>query len=242
MTGIAIVAALDRELAPLVHNWQSNTFSCGGRYFRVHERDELVAVAGGIGRTAATTVAGAMVERYRPEMLISAGLAGALVQGLQAGSVFSPHMVIDSSSGTQYRSESGNGILVTVDEIVDSASKQALRAKFKAAAVDMEAAAIAEVARRERIRFRCIKAISDESDFEMPPLRQFVDAQGKFREARFVLWAMSRPLRWPSLIPLAGNARRAARALGDSLRELSSKTLEPCCGAIADKSAKVLDV
>lgn len=238
MTAIAIIAALDRELAPLVRDWQGITFSHGGHNFRGHEHSGTVAVAGGIGRTAATIAAQAMIERYHPEMLISAGVAGAAREELQAGSMFFPRVIIDSATGTQYMSESGNGTLVTADGIADRASKQALRAEFGADAVDMEAAAIADVARRGRIKFRCVKAISDEADFEMPALGRFVDAQGQFRTASFVLWAVPRPQRWPALIRLASNTRLAAQKLCDFLRELSNPSQKPSCAATTDEVSK----
>jgi nucleoside phosphorylase len=226
MNTIAIIAALDRELVPLVRSWQSRWFNHNGRRFRVYEQGNLVAVAGGIGRKAAGITARALVVQYHPRVLISAGVAGATQNDLAAGTVITPEIVFDSASGAEYRADSGSGALVTADEIADSSLKQALAARFHASAVDMEAAAVAQVAQQERIGFRCVKAISDPADLVMPPLNQFVDEQGQFRAAKFAVWAALRPRHWPGIVALARDTRRASQALCGYLEGAASRTLE----------------
>lgn len=220
MSVTAIIAAMKRELAPLVPNWPSHLFSHNARTFRVYEHKHLAAVAGGIGSGAAAVAAQAMIAQYRPQMLISVGVAGALVPDLMVGTVFVPSIVIDSASGTEYRCDAGSGILVTSTAIAGNVSKRALAEKFRASAVDMEAAAVAEVAREERTNFRCVKAISDEADFVMPPLNQFVDGEGQFKTAQFMAWAAIRPSQWPRVLALSRNTNRAIEALCDYLTSL----------------------
>lgn len=222
MSVTAIIAAMERELAPLVRNWRSRSFTHNGRSFGVYEHENLAAVAGGIGPGAAAVAARAMVARYRPQVLISAGLVGALVPGLRVGTVFAPSVVIDSASGSEYRCDTGSGILVTSCEIAGSTFKRALSEKFHASAVDMEASAVAEVARQERTTFRCVKAISDEADFVLPPLKQFVDGEGKFKTAQFSAWVAIHPLQWRRILALARNTNRAANALCEHLGSLST--------------------
>lgn len=220
MSVIAIIAALERELSPLVRDWKSRSFDYDGRNFRVHEHKELVAVAGGIGRRAAATAARAMVDRYHPQVLVSAGVAGALAQGLRVGTVILPNRIIDSADRREYRCDSGSGTLVTADEIADAASKQVLADEFHALAVDMEAAGVAAIAQRQQIRFGCVKAISDEIDFVMPPINWFVDGEGRFHTTSFGIWAALRPARWPGLVTLARNTRLASIALCNYLKEI----------------------
>jgi len=227
MSGIAIVAALERELAPFVRNWKSVYFSHSGREFRAYEHESLVAIAGGIGRHAAEIAAKAIMAQYKPQMLISAGLAGALLHSLKVGSVITPNVVVDAATGKEYRSEVGGGVLVTADEIANTQSKATLVEKFHALAVDMEAAAVAEFAQQNGIAFRCVKAISDEADFVMPPLNQFVDETGSFQNGKFAAWAAFRPLQWPKVISLARNSSRASVALRDWLkRNINNNLLE----------------
>lgn len=220
MSTVAIVAALDRELTPLVRNWQTRSFSHKKRNYRVYECTGFVAVAGGIGCEAAGAAARALVAEYRPQVLVSAGVAGATQAELRAGTVITPATIIDSRTGEEYHSESGNGILVTTDEVADQELKQQLAQRFSACAVDMEAAAVAAIAQQEAIHFRCIKAISDEAGFRMPPVNQFVDQDGQFQAARFAGWAALRPMRWADIAALARNTRCASKALCNHLKVL----------------------
>jgi hypothetical protein len=64
-----------------------------------------------------------------------------------------------------------------------------------------------------------VKAISDELDFAMPPMNQFVDSDGNFTTASFMAWAAVRPGQWPGILRLARNSSRAIHALCDWLRK-----------------------
>lgn len=226
---LAIIAALDREIQPLVRNWRRAQLREGGLTCYLHE--DMVAVAGGIGCEAARRAARAVVSEYQPRMLVSAGLAGALIRSLKAGNVIVPNVIIDGPSGAEYRCNFGEGvlgggILVTAGEVAGSASKPELVEKFHALAVDMEAAGVAEVAREEQIGFRCVKAISDEADFPMPPMSRFIDSRGNFQTAQFARWTVFRPAQWMTVMALARNSNRAARALCDWLREKTAGGLQ----------------
>jgi nucleoside phosphorylase len=226
MSTIAIVAALEREIAPLVRNWESSVFDHEGRRFRVFQRENLVALAGGIGSAAASRAAKAVIAQFKLDALISTGLAGALTDELKVGSMFAPNVIIDASSGTEYRFNSGEGILVTASEIAETTSKHALAARYHAAAVDMEAAAVAEVARQQGIAFSCVKAISDEADFVMPPLTRFVSPDGEFQTARFVSWLAVHPKCWRQTMTLSHNSKRAAQVLCDYLVKSGAEGLK----------------
>jgi adenosylhomocysteine nucleosidase len=68
------------------------------------------------------------------------------------------------------------------------------------------------------LRFRAIKAISDEADFEMGELGKFVTEDGQFREKRFALYAALRPAKWGKVIALGRNSSKALAALTEVLR------------------------
>ena len=232
MNAIAIIAALDRELKPLVESWKQSRVEFQGKTFTMYEHRNLVAVAGGIGSRAAERAARAVVAQYRPEALISAGLAGALIRSLKVGCVVTPNVIMDSNSGNEYRCTLGDGliaggVLVSASEIAGQESKQKLVEDFHALAVDMEAAAVAEVARDAGIGFCCVKAISDESGFPMLPLNQFVNPEGDFLTSKFVLWAIFRPWTWSRVIALGRNRNRATHTLCDWLKVHVTSGLRP---------------
>ena len=211
---IALIAALERELHPLARGWNVTELVDQGRSYRVYRCNDVLAVAGGIGAGAAGKLARAIVAKYRPQTLVSVGVAGALIRSLKVANVVTPNVIIDAATGHEYRCEAGGGILVSAAQISGStAARQALVEKFHALAVDMEAAAVAEVARAEQVGFRCVKAISDEAGFSMPNLGSFVDEQGRFATGKFVAWAIWRPWVWPKVIALARNTGKAVRAL-----------------------------
>ncbi|HZD93172.1 MAG TPA: hypothetical protein VE133_02900 [Candidatus Sulfotelmatobacter sp.] len=225
MSRTVIIAAMEREVKPLVQGWQQSSISDGSRSFHVFERDELIVVISGIGRKHAEAASRAALTQYRPAQLVSAGVAGALIRSMKAGSVVTPNIVVDAADGVEYRCSFepgavvGGGVLVTADEIADADTKKKLVDGFHALVVDMEAAAVARVAAEARLDFRCIKAISDETDFVIPPLRQFVDAEGNFLASRFALWTMLRPWRWANVAELGRNSAKAANALCEWLRK-----------------------
>ena len=218
MSKIAIIAAMEREIAPLVRGWQRGTLSSGERKYLVFDRDGVVAVVSGIGCRNAELAARSIVAQYRPAILISVGLAGALIRSLKAGSVFTPNVVVSAADGTEYRCTADSnhvsgGVLVSAGEIAGAQVKQELVNRFHGLVVDMEAAGVAKAAQEAQVGFRCVKAISDEADFTMPPMGKFVTAAGDFQTGKFALWAALRPWQWSTVAALARNSKRAAQAL-----------------------------
>src|SRR5208337_2685402 len=65
--------------------------------------------------------------------------------------------------------------------------------------------------------FGALKAISDDSAFEMPALDRFVAHDGSFRSVRFACHVALRPWLWRTTIALARNSAKASRALCGAL-------------------------
>src|SRR5882757_3718770 len=100
MSKIAIIAALEREIHSLVKDWRLTSIQHEGRNFTFHEGGHAVVVCGGIGAEAARRAAEAAIAHYSPDLLISAGVAGALVPDLHVGDTIFPAMVIDTKDGS----------------------------------------------------------------------------------------------------------------------------------------------
>ncbi|HWF05604.1 MAG TPA: hypothetical protein VHA06_18100 [Candidatus Angelobacter sp.] len=221
---IAIIAAMERELAPLVKGWKKSVLSSGERKFTVFESDGLIAIISGIGCNNAALAASAVVEKFHPSTLMSVGLAGALIRSLKVGSIFTPNVVVDASDSAEYRcaadsSRISGGVLVSAAEIADAEAKKQLVQGFHALVVDMEAAGVARIAQEANIDFRCVKAISDEADFAMPPMGKFLTSDGNFQTGKFAAWAAVRPWQWFRVAALARNSSKATRALCGWLSE-----------------------
>jgi adenosylhomocysteine nucleosidase len=225
---IAIVAALEREIHPLVKNWFSVVVSHEGREFIFYEAEYAIAVAGGIGAQAARRAAEAVIVKYSPHLIISAGVAGALVPDLKAGDMIFPAVVIDTQDGSRHetriqnspmgQSALGRTVLATYPDIASVVQKQQLAKSYGAHSVDMEAAAVARAAEKYSLPFIAIKAISDEVGFEIPEMARFV-RDGRFQTRNFVLHIVFRPWLWVPVIRLARNTQLASENLCAWLRE-----------------------
>jgi adenosylhomocysteine nucleosidase len=225
MSRTVIIAAMEREVKPLVQGWRRSSINDGARSFTAFEKDDRAVVISGIGCSNAEAAGQAAIAQYRPTQLVSAGLAGALIRSLKAGSVVTPNVVVDAVDGAEYRCtlESGGvvggGVLVSAALIAGAEDKQKLVERFHGLVVDMEAAGVARAAQEAGIGFRCVKAISDEADFVMPPLNRFVDAAGNFQSGRFAVWAAVRPWQWARVMKLGSNTNKAVKALCEWLEK-----------------------
>jgi adenosylhomocysteine nucleosidase len=220
MSRIAIVAALEREMRPLIRDWRVNEREYEARRFRFFEKGEAVVVCGGIGAEAARRAAEAVISIFGPKVVCSAGFAGALDSSLQFAQILRPGCVVNASDGSRVRLDGGTGVLVSFSAVASPEQKSKLRESFGAQAVDMEAAAVARAAELRGTEFAVLKVISDEAGFELPPLERFVNSEGRFSEARFALFAALRPWLWLRVLTLARNSSRASRVLCSSLRDL----------------------
>ena len=222
MPRLAIVAALEREVRPLVKTWHVSEREYEGRPFRFFENGEIVLVCAGMGPAAARRAAEAVIAIFDPEVICSAGFAGALDQSLKVGDVVRPQTVINAGDGSRTAVDGGQGVLVSFGSVASPSQKLKLSESFTAQAVDMEAASVARSAEARGKRFAAVKAISDEVNFEFPAMERFVNSDGRFSEWRFAGYTVIRPWLWPQVIRLARNSTRASHALCMYLRTFST--------------------
>jgi len=213
MSRIAIIAAMEREVKPLIRGWKVRPLEHGGRQYRLFENGDAVLICGGIGAEAARRATEAAIQEARPVRVVSVGFAGALDSTLKVADVFEPHAVINAADGARAETGSGQGTLVSYAAVAGREQKQRLGRAYGAAAVDMEAAAVAQGAQARGVEFAALKAISDVADFSMPAAERFVASGGQFRTVMFALHVAARPWLWGSTIVLARNTARASRAL-----------------------------
>ena len=225
---LAIIAALEREVWPLVKSWPSAKAFHQGREFIFYEGEHATVVCGGIGAEPARRAAEAVIANYFPELLISAGVAGSLVADLKVGATIFPATVVDSQDSSRHETAIqhapvGNTalartVLITYPEVATAAQKQQLAKSYGAHAVDMEAAAVARAAQSHNLPFIAVKAISDDLNFEIPEMSRFI-RNGQFDTPRFVLHISIRPWLWLRVFRLARNTKIASENLCAWLRE-----------------------
>ena len=218
MSEIALVAALEREVWPLVRSWRLVDREYGGRCFRFFEAANRVAVCGGMGAEAARRATEAVIMLYQPAVVQSVGFAGALDNGLRIGQVLEPRYIVDASDGSRVDTGSGIGTLVSFASVAGKAQKARLATAYGAQAVDMEAAAVARGTQAHGLRFAAVKVVSDDLGLPVPDMERFTDRDGRLREWAFAVHAALRPWLWFTVICLGRNSSKASHALSQHLK------------------------
>ncbi len=180
---------------------------------------EVALVANGPG----PKLAGDAVDAVgKMEALISIGFCGGLVGSLQACDIFVATEVVGvaraiaPSSSRPFKT----GKLLSIDRVVSTAAEKAVLAK-SADAVEMEAAAVAEMADARNLPFYAVRVVTDTSAETFPlEFNQMRSPDGRFSRARILGAAFRRPFAvFPELIKLNRTTKRAAQALGDFLAD-----------------------
>ena len=184
------------------------------------ELPTAVVAVGGIGEKFARRAAEVAIEYAQPKLLLSAGIVGALSPKLKVGDVGRIREVVDVASGIRYPTTGGGDwVLATSQDVSDAAEKRDLLAKYGADVVDMEAAAVAQVAKERGLEFASLKSISDDADFDMPPLNRFID-DGKFDTRRFLIYVALHPRWWGTLGTIKKNSALASANLCRAVEHL----------------------
>ena len=217
---IGMIAALSGELKPLVRGWKKQPLRGEGLtlWKTSRNRDDLVAVCGGMGAPAAVRSVAAAESFGKLDLLISVGWAGALDRSIRTGQCYRPSRVIDVGTGERFSAAEGDPItLATAIHVADANEKNRLRQSYGASLVDMEAATIARLALIRDVPFFCFKAVSDASDAELPDLNDFIDRRGQMRMPSFLSHVALHPRFWRPLWELGRNSAKAAQAMAKEI-------------------------
>jgi adenosylhomocysteine nucleosidase len=187
----------------------------------------LLALSG-IGRAAAAAAAQALVDAG-VSALMTFGMAGGLDPALKPGSVVIPREVI-SPDGTRYaacrawreqvaaavsalRAVSEGNLLTSTQAIETPADKAAAFHTTGAAAVDMESAAVAEIAAKHNLPFIAVRVIVDTAADMLPRAVVAASRAGKVQLARLIGGLILAPREIASMIRLAQRYRIAMHSL-----------------------------
>ena len=194
MARVGIIAAMFREVHPLVRNMDPLKY-LPDRRVQIYQSKNAVVAYAGMGREPAIVAARALLSSGEISSLASVGWAGGLNPNAIAGKVVHPAAVINSLSGKRYDAGGDGGTLVTVQLVAGLEEKRRLGEQYQGDYVDMEAAAVAEYAEEAKIPFHCFKAISDAHDARLPDMNQF-NRSGQFSAWRFIAHIAVRPWLW----------------------------------------------
>jgi adenosylhomocysteine nucleosidase len=229
MKRVLIIAALNREVEPLTRGWQRKQITAQNRTVTLWESDHAIAACAGIGGICARIATDVAYKAAKGDvsLIISAGLAGALSPDLRVADIVQPATVTDGVDGLSITTAKGTGAVITSGAIAAAKEKQSLF-RSGALAVDMEAFAVADVARIYGVPFIAIKSISDEFAFELPPLGRFISPEGQIRTGQFILWTLLRPWCWQTVVQLGRNTSAAVHSLSQALENtIRNHTQQP---------------
>jgi adenosylhomocysteine nucleosidase len=222
MTRTAIIAAMPAELKPLTRGWRHERSNGVDLWRWSFDGGEWIAACAGAGVERAAKAFAEVEKSGELYSVISTGWAGALREELVAGQPYDVSTVIDARTGERFVTAGppNDCWLVTNPKVADAAEKQRLASTYQAALVDMEAAAIARLARMRGIPFYCIKGISDGYSDHLPDFNRFISTDGQFQMHRFVFFALVRPWHWRALIRMGENSSKASRSIAASVLDL----------------------
>jgi adenosylhomocysteine nucleosidase len=221
LKAVAIVAAMPVELAPLIGNITPEKVA----EVDVFELPQAIVAVGGIGKPFARRAAEVAIDYAQPKLLVSAGIVGAISPELKVGDVGRIREVIDVATGERYPTTGGEWVLATSQDVSDAGEKRELKSRFGADVVDMEAAAVAQVAKQRGVEFASLKAISDDAAFDMPRLNRFINSNGQFATRKFLIYIALHPKWWTTLGKIKSNSELASRNLCRTVEHL----LESSC-------------
>ena len=175
--------------------------------------------------TAIRAVSAAELSSSKLDAVVMTGLCGGLDPNLRESDIVVATEALNNSTGERFTCcevladrDFKSGVIVTQDRVAVTAAEKAELGKTGAIAVDMEAAAVAAHARRAKIPFACVKAVSDRADETLLlDFNEMRDADGRIARGKISLYGLTHPQKMPGLLRLKRRAEDAARTLGDFL-------------------------
>jgi len=193
---------------------------------------QVLLVTGGMGGRRAAEAAAAIIRAWRPELLVMAGVAGALAEDLAVGDVIAADAVYTSDealapslvpAGVLHPHRTGpllslDRVLVTADE--KRAAHQSIARRPRPLAVEMETAAVARVAGEHGVPWAAVRAVSDTAGESLPlDFNRLRTPDGDLPVSRVAVAAITHPRSIPGLIRLGGNTAAASKSLAAFLVE-----------------------
>ncbi len=211
----------------------------------------LTLVQGGVGRENAIKATRCLLESTKVDLLISSGVAGGIRQGLKVGDLVVAERVGYSKQsdfdGKELQLESDYmcskkvvqlseqlngdlefvlhiGNLLTVDKVINKAkTKRNIGDHNSFLAVEMESAAVAEVARKNEVEFAAIRSISDDIDDDLHlNYDNIISDEGKIKVAGIALEVLKNPQKLAVLKRLNKQTKKAAESLAYFMPKLIS--------------------
>jgi adenosylhomocysteine nucleosidase len=185
----------------------------------------------GVGIRRARNGTNYVIQKFKPELIISAGLGGALRDGLRVGDIIVGEWVLSLKRNEKKRlfcdisrlsMDFMKGGLLTADRFVhDSDEKRRLYRQTGALSVDMETWGVVEAADDYGAPVISVRSISDDNQVELPDMRHFYSSCGELRKLSALKYLIFNPrLIYPFLRLVRFDIRKSTSMLNRFLKEL----------------------
>lgn len=230
---IAIISAtwdeirgIKREISRIEEGrWERVEFISG----KLYEKSVLLGQTG-VGIKRARKGTSFIIQKFKPDLIISAGFGGALSSELKIGDIIVGEWVLSLKKNEKMRLISDlqglrngfkkGGILAENRFIQDPMEKKRLFETSGVLAVDMETWGVVEASLQSGIRVLSIRSISDES-WETLPNMGYIFSRGKFSKRNALSYFASYPSYiLPFLKFRLFNSKKSSRSLCRFLRDV----------------------
>lgn len=232
-----VVFALRRESAPfrrLLGCQQALSNAPCGAWLCGHRRVVILETGTGTARTEQALewlLASSGGVPGGVSALVSAGFCGALDSDLKIADIIRPDEVIHPGHGPWpvtwpadpspcQRARPGLRLLTAPTMVGDPDARQAMRLRYQAAAVDMEAAAVARLCGRHGLPFGCLRVVSDRANATLSPALVTCLAGARVSFTGLARALVQQPILAAEMWRLGRDTGRAARALAFAVARL----------------------
>ena len=253
---LGIVTAFKQEIKGYLKSYEFRVVDRDNslRFHRSTRQPNVVVAEGAVGRERAEASTRQLIERYKPDGILSAGFAGAVRAGLKPGDLFlcDRLMSIEDPPAWWRADEArerplGNGGppndltsairgaldryalcgCLSVPTFISSSSTKAwIGETFPVSIIDMESYWVSETATAYGIPHAVVRAVFDPLDQTLPPFvgRVTGDERGPRLQAA-MRYIFTKPGHTPTLIHLSMQAKAASASLTKFLVNLGSTGL-----------------
>jgi adenosylhomocysteine nucleosidase len=245
---IGVVSAIGREVSDFLDQggFVVSDEQEGVRFFESATMPNVVLVEGGMGREKAERATRLLVEQREPDLIVSAGFAGGVKPGAQAGDLFICNQLWALPGPATFWTEDGAqsrtlidgklmsrlsdsieavaggctwGTCLTVDQFVYNHDlKGWIGETFSVDVIDMESYWVSEVAAEHKLPHLVVRTVLDPMEQRLPP---FVSEAAEDEKARTLLKGAAHIARHPGdlrkLVALSRQVRRASAQLANAL-------------------------
>lgn len=231
---VAILGALARELTDIRRRIRvAGRMGRGGVQFwsGFYENRRVVLVQTGVGPDRALRAARLTLSLFPVDLCISVGYACGLKDEIKIGDLVVGEKVILLDQDMEKTFAADSHLLFLVDQVADRVfkgsiltvgrvienpeEKQALAKSTGAIVLDMESAAVAQVAAEAGVPCLFLRAVSDLANEDLSGVSNFLSSEGTIRPFRGTFYIITHPSSLAHLNRLRMRTATASRRLGD---------------------------